>query len=403
MCPPFCSSRRRYTPYAAAALGVLAVMLVSAAFTGQWPVQVNDYNSYVLQACAWLEGRLDLGRDYHWLELAIVNGKYYVSFPPFPSYVLLPFAVLFREAAPDTAIAWAVTLLGVLYAVRLYELTRRDGRGAFWVLFLYLGTGYLFISLNAYVWFIAQTMCFTLSLMALVHARQRQGGIALACWACAVGCRPMAALYLPVLVWLLWPDKGTATLRQWILRRWYWAVPVLLIAGSYMALNQARFGSPFEFGHNYLPEFVRAQNGQFSLSYFAENFSLLFRLPDWNAEEHRLIFSSEQTMAFWLVNPMYFCIGAAWLYGVIHRRAMPAAVMLPLMAAAHTLILCCHRTLGGWQFGNRYLLDMMPWLFAGFLHWMPDDDRFARWAAPLLAWGVALNTIGTVATYLSWI
>ena len=396
------ATRKRYAPYASAALGVLVVMLVVAAFTGQWPLQVNFYNSYVLQACAWLEGRLDLGQDYDWLELAIVNGKYYVSFPPFPSYVLLPFAAIFRYATPDNAIAWAVTLLGVLYAVRLYELTRRDDRAVFWVLFLYLGTGCLFISVNAYVWFIAQTMCFTLSLMALVHAKQGQGGVALTCWACAVGCRPMAAFYLPLLVWLLWQAKGPLTLWQWIARRWYWALPPLLIAASYMALNQARFGSPFEFGHNYLPEFVRARDGQFSLSYLADNLKLLFRLPAQDAPNDRFVFFSEQTMAFWLINPMYLCIGAAWVYGLIRRRSLPTLVMLPIIIAAHVFVLCCHRTLGGWQFGNRYLLDMMPWLFAGFLMWMPEDDRFARWSVPLMAWGVALNAIGTVATYMYW-
>lgn len=403
MNPLLCSARKRYAPYASAALGVLAVMLVAAAFTGHWPTQSNPYNSYLLQSCAWLEGRLDLGQDYEWLELAVVNGRYYVTFPPFPSYLLLPFAALFRESTPDNAIAWAVTLLGVLYAVRLYQLTRRDGKAAFWVLFLYLGTGYLFISMNAYVWFVAQTICFTLSLMAIVHARQGQGGVALSCWACAVGCRPMAMLYLPVLLWLLWQQKDSLSLGQWVRKRWYWAAPVLLIAGSYMALNMARFGSPFELGYNYLPEFLQAEKGQFSLSYFRSNLHLLLRLPGWNPAYARALFRTEQTMAFWLVNPMYFCIGAAWVYGLRKRRALPTAVMLPVMAAAHVVILCCHRTLGAWQFGNRYLLDMMPWLFLGMLLWMPEDDRFARWSAPLLTWGFALNAIGTVATYNYWI
>ena len=403
MSPLLCDARKRAAPYVLATLAVLAVMLVTASFTGQWPMGHNPYRSYVLQACAWLEGRLDLGQDYPWLELAIVDGKYFVSFPPFPSYVLLPFAAIFGQNTPDHMIAWAVTLLGVLYAVRLYQLTRRDGRAVFWVLFLYLGTGYLFISMNAYVWFIAQSMCFTLSLMALTHARQGQGGVALACWACAVGCRPMAVLYLPMLVWLLWRDKGSLSLGRWMARRWYWALPTLVIAGSYMALNQARFGSPFEFGHNYLPEFVRAPEGQFSLTYFKSNFPLLLRLPGWDAENRRAIYFTGQTMAFWLINPMYFSIAAALLYGLIRQRGVPAGIMLPVMTALHVIILCCHRTLGGWQFGNRYLLDMMPWLFYGLMLWMPEDDRFARWSAPLFAWGFAINVIGTVATYCDWI
>ena len=47
----------------------------------------DRYKSYSLQAMAWLNGRLDLGQDYPWLELAVFQERYYVSFPPFPSLV----------------------------------------------------------------------------------------------------------------------------------------------------------------------------------------------------------------------------------------------------------------------------------------------------------------------------
>ena len=123
------------------ALALLPVMM----FTGQWPTHHNPYNSYTLQACAWLEGRLDLGCDYSWLELAIVDGRYYVSFPPFPSYMMLPFAAIFGRDTPDGLIALMVTLLAVVYACLLYRRLRSDGHGLMWVLFLLLGTGYLFI------------------------------------------------------------------------------------------------------------------------------------------------------------------------------------------------------------------------------------------------------------------
>ena len=58
-------------------LCVTAVFFVIWTFTGQWPWKSQAYNSYILQAQSWLEGRLDLGRDYPYLELAIFNNKYY--------------------------------------------------------------------------------------------------------------------------------------------------------------------------------------------------------------------------------------------------------------------------------------------------------------------------------------
>lgn len=78
-------------------------------------------------------------------------------------------------------------------------------------------------------------------------------------------------------------------------------------------------------------------------------------------------------------------------------------IMLPLLAVAHLLIICCHKTLGGWQFGNRYLLDMMPYLFFGLTLWKPKGEKFVQWNTVILVFGFAINLIGTVATYNHWI
>ena len=42
------------------------------------------------------------------------------------------------------------------------------------------------------------------------------------------------------------------------------------------------------------------------------------------------------------------------------------AVMLPVMALIHVYILCAHKTLGAWQFGNRYLVDNADLLLAAY-------------------------------------
>ena len=190
--------------YALYPLIVLIVLLVMGAFTGRFLTTDNPYGSYTIQACAWLEGHLDVNPNFTWLELAEYGGKFYVSFPLFPSYVMLPFAAIFGLDTPDHFINLAVTLLGIAYALRIYRrMTGSSRHGARYVLYLYLANGYLFIALQGWVWFLAQTMCFTLSLMAADAAQRGRSGWALAWWACAVGCRPMAALYLPLLVHLL--------------------------------------------------------------------------------------------------------------------------------------------------------------------------------------------------------
>lgn len=396
--------------YVALPLALLLVFWVVAAFTGMWPWKENPYNSYTLQACSWLEGRLDLGQDYPWLELAIYEGKYFVSFPPFPSYILLPFALIFGAKTPDHFIALMVTMIGVIYAIKLYrEIGKRRNDMEFWVLMLYLASGYLFVGMNGFVWFIAQSMSFTLSLMAMYYAIRGKGGWSLAFWACAVGCRPMLALYGVLLVFILWKgwkkENVTGTLPDLVKQKWYWGIGVGLIALSYMVLNYARFGNIAEFGHNYLPEFTRTTTGQFDLSYLKENLGHYLRLPLASQNGGSLQFFSADGMAFWLIGPIFITIFAAWLYTIVKKRRgnLVLLLMLPILAGIHLLIICSHKTLGGWQFGNRYLVDMLPYLFAGLLWWMPEDEKFMKWNIPILAFGFAINLIGTIATYNHWI
>lgn len=394
-----------------AMLCVLAAMLAVAAFTGLWPMDENPYNSYAIQADAWLHGHLDIpdGAQYTWLELAIREGKYYVSFPPFPSFVLLPFAAVLGTHTPDHLLMWAVTALGVLMALRLSR--KRCGSEALrlqWVLFLFLGNGYLFIAMRGSVWFMAQAMCFVLSLAALVLAREGHGAVSLVCWACAVGCRPMQALYLPVLLRILCctgkNENSRLSVADLLRTRWRWLLAPAVIGLVYMALNALRFGNPLEFGHSFLPEFTRAEAGQFSLSYAPHNAMSYLRLPQTGGEGGALRFYKYEGMAFYLTNPLLLMYAAVWLRTLVRAKqgARLRLLLLPALLALHGAIICCHRTLGGWQFGNRYLLDMLPFVYDELLD-LRAGGTSDTWLAPLATWGMALHLLGTAAVYNAWI
>lgn len=233
--------------YVICPLAFLIVLWVAASFTGHWATEENPYRSYALQACAWLDGRLDLGKDYPWLELAIYEGKYYVSFPPFPSLVLLPFAAVWGANTPDHWISLGFSIIGIIYAIRLYRaITGTYEMAEQYVLFLFLGNGYLFIALQGgWVWYMAQTMCFTFSLMSLFYAANKHIGRAFAFLACAFGCRPMVVAYIPLIL-MLGTEK--ASVKTWM-RKGYRLIPACMIIGFYLMLNAARFDNPFEFGH----------------------------------------------------------------------------------------------------------------------------------------------------------
>ena len=389
--------------YVICPLAFLIVLWVAASFTGHWVTEENPYRSYALQACAWLDGRLDLGKDYPWLELAIYEGKYYVSFPPFPSLVLLPFAAVLGTNTPDHWISLGFSIIGIIYAIRLYRaITGTYEMAEQYVLFLFLGNGYLFIALQGgWVWYMAQTMCFTFSLMSLFHAANKHIGRALAFLACAFGCRPMVVAYIPLIL-MLGTEK--ASVKTWI-RKGYRLIPACMIIGFYLMLNAARFDNPFEFGHNHLPEFVRSTEGQFSLNYATKNFNQLFRLPKTGGEHGMMIYDTYDCMAFWLIDPIIVSFMVTWLYALTRKRKACGLnlIIVPATICVHLMIVCCHKTMGGYQFGNRYIVDMLPYVFYGLITYKQGVGK-AEWLNnPLFALGFSINLIGTVSTYNHWI
>ncbi len=387
------------------ALSIIGAYAILWSFTGFWPWAANPYNSYTLQAVRWLGGNLDLGRTYSHLEIAEFEGRFFISFPPFPSYVMLPFALIFGENTPDGFIALVISIVGAYYTFRLLNHFGKTGMSAiFWTLFLTIGSNMLFVSINAWVWFIAQNMCFALSMMAIYYAVKGKGGLSLAFWACSVGCRPFNAVYLPVLLYILYKgikeNDPSAKICQIMKKNIKWVIAPCIIAASYMVLNYMRFGSVMEFGHNYLPEFTEAPKGQFHIDYIKENIPRLFRFPKMS-NNGLLQYPRFDGMAFWLASPIYlsYIIEAVKSAFSSKKQDKIVAILVPVLIVLHFLFLTMHKTMGGFHFGNRYTNDALPFAFLAMLIHMDKDDKLETVHYPLFMLGVVLNAIGTVIVY----
>ena len=387
---------------------LLAVYFVIWSFTGMWPWTKNYYNSYTLQACRWLQGHLDLGQNYSHLEIAEYNGKFFVSFPPFPSYVLLPFALLFGENTPDGWIALGVSILSAYYVWKLLAHFQKTGNsGIFYTVFVMLGSNMLFIGTNGWVWFFAQNLCFLLSVAALYYALQGNGYLSLGFWAGSVGCRPFNAIY-GIILFLILSQKLTqenpgAKFRKILKEYWKWAIPPVLIAISYLLLNFFRFGNPLEFGHNYLPEFTQAAKGQFHPDYMKENLPLLFQWPKIGADG-KLLYPKWNGMAFYLATPLFFSCFLYTVYALCKKKEITLTVWLTFcLIAIHLLCLTAHKTMGGFQFGNRYTLDTLPYVLFALLNLAEPEDKLEKFQYPFAILGIALNVAGTIAVYNNWI
>ena len=395
--------KKKYLEYGIiTVLTILGFLYFMSLLLGFKLTDTNFYNTYALQADSWRQGRLDLGQDYPWLELAIYNGKYYCSFPPFPSYLLFPLTFIFGSQTPDYII---MVLIDVVAAIYLYKLAVKLGAGeeiaTFLTIFVTIGANTVFIMVNPSVWFFAQTLCFATAVMAIYYAKIGKGAISLFFWAASVGCRPMQVLFLPVLLILLYQNEREKNTKingiALVTRRWYWAIPMGVVALSYMLLNFLRFGNPMEFGHNYLPEFMREEKGQFHIDYLKSNFPKLFQLPE-ISEEGMLVINQFGELSLFIASPIILTTLVGVFY-VICKKNVSLIVMgslVTIMSFGYLLIIAAHRTLGGWQFGNRYTIDILPYVYLIMAMISAKYPGFTKYCVPFCVWGICLNIIGTV-------
>ncbi|MCD7748841.1 MAG: hypothetical protein LUH42_02185 [Oscillospiraceae bacterium] len=360
--------------------------------------QVRD--SYTLQTWNWLQGRMYIenGENYTWLELAIYQDTYYVSFPPVPSVLLIPWVLLFGMDVPSNFVCG---LYGLISAALAYEimLTRgREGKtAAFWALFTVWGSNMLWMTTDGSVWFQAQALNMMFCLAGVLAAFRGRRAWATTFLALAVGCRPMSAVFLPVFFFLfVREDRKEYGLRQAVLRQWQCLIGPVIVAAGLMAYNYARFGNPLEFGHNYLPEFVRAENGQFHISYLWPNLKQILFGPV-SITDGRLSFSLYNGFMFYIANPLYLVVFVYAIRGLFRSSARGGGLLLAGMAL-ELLRLCMHRTMGGWQFGARYTCDMLP--FALMYLALRDRPRARSWELAVGGLAVAFNAYGVMYMYL---
>lgn len=353
---------------AMAALWAVMCVLTGSSFAGATP-----YNTYTRQAMAWREGLLHLPQDVPYLELAVYEGEYYVSFPPLPSVVLLPLTFLFGWDTPDNLLMklYAAGACLLLYAALKRRGYRNWDAGVFSFL-LCFSSSLLPLTLNGAVWYHAQVLAFFLTTAAVSLLILDKPTLALLSYALSVACRPFNALYaLPLFAAYLMMNRRAGKDFKTMIRALLPGVCLgLCVAFGIGMYNYVRFGDPLEFGHNYLPEFSFQGGIQFSIDHVANNLKrFLWGLP-LNGEGELEKFGYSMLLAcptlvlmlYWFIEDLCRC----------RMRVEKIAVLLACVANAFLLLL--HRTFGGYQLGARYAVDLVPYTFF-YLLLTPEKKR----------------------------
>lgn len=331
---------------------------------------------FIYQAEAWLHGRLSLPVDPPNLnDWAYANGRFYVSFPPFPAVVMLPFVALFGYQLNDTFFTVCIAALNVplLYVV-LSRYARsgdapRTRNEILWLTFFYaFGTVAFYMGIRGEVWFTAETMGVTLALLYLLFAHEARrplaAGMVLGC--AALTRVPLAFACVFFAMELVAPDghfdrDALGTRRREVIRKaLVFAAPVVVFAAGMMWMNAARFGNPFDFGHAHLYDNrVNAwvsKYGLFSYHYLQKNLQSAFTLlPVVTMHPFRVSFSGDGLSIF-VTTPLFLLLLWPKRRPRLHRAMWltVAVVALPALFYMND---------GYFQFGYRFSLDWTPFLF----------------------------------------
>lgn len=342
-------------------------------------------------------------RAYRTLRIQRHERRYFVSFPPFPALLMLPFVWLMGLKAPDTWLNLIfASLNGALCYGLLTELRRRGWvRGAqphreLWLVGLMcLGSAHLWCAVLGQVWYTALIIGVTFHLLylraSLDTSRPLRAGLYLGL---AFSTRPTLILLSLIFYGQLLPTHNHPLSAHERLRRaTRFSLPPLIIGLLLMWHNEARFSSVFEFGHTYLAggQLKRiSEYGLFHWVFLKKNliaaFALLplahVQLPALTLSMHGMAIQASSPGLLWALKP-----------GRVAREARQVTRLTSLSACLILSLLLLYQNTGWVQFSWRFILDLLPSLVMLIAI---RAEQLGPWFKRCVVWGVAVNLIGAL-------
>lgn len=427
----------------------LAFLAVYAAASGSRLSHPTPYNHFSYLAKGWLEGHLDLNRqppnendwarveEIHTRDGRVLRGMYgraggpadrfyplagrsftlapeeitsrtwirYVSFPPFPAVVMLPFVAVAGLALNDVlfTVVWAAANPLLLFA--LLESLRKRGHSARTptqnlLLTIAFGVGSVafYSSVVGQVWYTAHVIGITCAIVyawaAVDAARPALAGLALALGFATR--TPMLFMFPLFVLEAVRVTGGWSRLRAQKLpsrellgKLVRFALPAAAVVAVLLLHNYLRFKQWGEFGHKYLNIVWqdRIQRfGLFNYHFLSRNLSAALTLLPRIQPEAPYVKVSVHGMSLLVTSPFL-----VYLLRPAQRNTLAPALWLTVLLTALPPLL--YQNSGYVQFGYRFSLDYM--VFFMMLLAIGGRPITRVWKA-LIVVAIAVNLFGAL-------
>jgi hypothetical protein len=383
--------------------------VVFCIFSGPRLLHQSFAPHFVYQADAFLHGQLSLTvPPPNFEDWAKVGDKWYVSFPPFPAVLMMPFVAVAGFQLNDVLFTVFFAGLNVaLFFLVLEQLRLRGDSGRsqrenmILALFFAFGTVNFYCSLRGEVWFTAEVIGVTLTCLYILAAhRARHPAWAGFFFAAATLTRtPLLFSGIYFFLELLmpngkWEPEALSQRRREILRKaLQFLVPALALGIPMALMNYARFGSFSDFGHDRL--FNNRVNadierwGLFNYRYLERNLHAAFtRLPVLATRPGQPPIGFDfDGLSLFVTTPLFFLL----LWPVVRPRLHR---LIWLTVAVVSIPGFFYQNTGWRQFGYRFSLDYTPYLFMLIAI---GGRRSSNWFWFLGLAGVLVNIWGAIA------
>jgi len=330
----------------------------------------DQHFSYL--SLSFLKGRLDLNEyPFIWNDVAVYNGNKYLPLGPFPAVLITPLVFIWRVFGGvflHRYIQW-IFVLGVF--LLLYKISRhlkysvRDS--FFWAFAFNLGSVFVFTSINGWSWHFAHAITVLLIFCSIYEflTRKRYFLIGIL-YAMILATRATAVI--GIVYYLLEVIFSKETVKKKTKNFTGLFAPILVVGVLLMLYNFFRFGNIFEQGYRYQQIYSglgKARDlGLFNFVHVPGNLYYLFLASPTQVFMDGL----SKTLKFpfitydvWGLGIFYTSPYLLTLFTYKFRERSSRLLLFTTLLVLAPIIM--YYGIGINQFGYRYALDFMPYVF----------------------------------------
>ncbi len=354
----------------------------------------NSDKSLTLLATQFAKGHISLEptEELPAGDISIYNGKYYMYFGPLASIILMPFVAIFGSNFPQIVIGF-LTLILTFYAV--YSLSKSfkfSSIDALWLsLFFVFSTVVFSTSVINITSYLVEALGVPLVLLSLAEYFGKKRPLLTGLFL-GLAVLTRATLILSIIFFVVEFLKKRLSIKQFGLI----LVPFVLCLVFYGSYNFLRFQSFIETGYRYhmahpFPLSVNFSYGEISLMHLPANLYSFFIMPPEpiRYDLHGFVFkfpylkANPWGMAIWFTSPLFLLL--------FRFRKNIYSISAGITALCLALPIFIYFSVGFAQFGYRYALDFLPFLF---LLLVPSLlPKLSKTAVVLIIIGVVFNCI----------